>query len=176
MKQNRQYNINSNTIKIIKNIWMQNKVFGFYVGYKDFFLREVCCTLIEFSLFEQFIRMSKRLQNLDKPIAKSKAFLAPEVLLGALLGGLAYGIAGFITTPFDVVKSRSMVNYASKLGTFEIIKHVWKEAGIRGLFRGCTTRTALTGAGGFIYYCVFFKVLTYMGCASTFFEHRKKKY
>lgn len=174
MKQNRQYNINSNTFKIIKGIWKQNKVLGFYAGYKDFFFRELCCTLIEFTLFEQFIRMSKRLQNPSNSATKNKGLFTPEALLGASLGGLAYGIAGFITTPFDVIKSRSMVNFASKLGTINTAKHVWKEAGLRGLFKGCITRTILTGVGGLIYYTVFFNALSYMGCASTYFEHRKK--
>ena len=70
-------------------------------------------------------------------------------------GAISGGVASIVTTPFDVGKTRQQVYQqsgdASKAGLSQVVSpdkqsmpkllaQIYKEEGVRGLFRGCTPR------------------------------------
>ena len=90
-------------------------------------------------------------------------------LVTGCAAGLSGSLAALVTTPVDVVKTRIMLaagrngghakiedpgKVASK-GGFTIAKEIWREQGIRGLFRGGLLRSAWTMLGSGLYLSVY---------------------
>lgn len=176
IKQNSQYTNNTSSLKHLKNIWKEQKLRGMFTGYRDLLLREVTCTVLEFGILEFLLKNSSYFYKPKKLPFPFSYLLTPEEFQKGMMGGIAYGIAGFLTTPFDLIKSRRMVNTMPALSIASCFKHVYKESGIVGLYRGCISRTVLTGLGGLIYYCAFFRILDYMGIYSIFMGNRGEKH
>jgi len=67
-----------------------------------------------------------------------------------MAGGLAGAIAGFLTTPFDVVRTRHVLQSKAKIGNslIDTVDEVWKQEGPRAFFRGTAIRTIYLGLGG----------------------------
>ena len=66
-------------------------------------------------------------------------------------GSVAGAFAGFIVTPFDVIKTRLMTS-DNKLSTIQVVKEILSENGLPGLYRGATIRMAYLCAGGFAFF------------------------
>ncbi|KAB8254726.1 mitochondrial carrier domain-containing protein [Aspergillus pseudonomiae] len=89
------------------------------------------------------------------------------VLERAVLTGVAAGVAGtvasVVTTPIDVVKTRVMLGASQEevkgsektvgkvKGTLAVGREVWREEGVRGLFRGGALRSVWSAFGMSIY-------------------------
>jgi solute carrier family 25 S-adenosylmethionine transporter 26 len=88
---------------------------------------------------------------------------------------LAGMIAGALTTPFDVVKSRLMTNtLKTKSKTFrQWFVYIYKEEGILAYFKGWIPRTIYLGMNGFVYFLMYFSLLKYTKLDRTFYEIRK---
>lgn len=85
----------------------------------------------------------------------------------AVLTGIAAGVSGtvasVVTTPIDVVKTRVMLGAGGEelkgtektvrkvKGTLAVGREVWKEEGLRGLFRGGALRSVWSAFGMSIY-------------------------
>jgi solute carrier family 25, member 39/40 len=88
-----------------------------------------------------------------------------ELWMTSFISGLGSGtFAALVTTPFDVVKTRKQVKYnlassstanhlpssspsssSSSLGTFTMLRAIFKEEGLAGVFRGWNMRVARVG-------------------------------
>ena len=73
----------------------------------------------------------------DGPTSEWQVFEA-----NAIAGGVSGAIAGAITTPFDVVKTRMQVHRTSHVKTFPMMKEIFASEGIAGLFKGWSARSS----------------------------------
>ncbi|VDN96779.1 unnamed protein product [Rodentolepis nana] len=140
---------------------------GLYRGYVSTIVRDLPCALIQFPIWEAlktfFARRNHRRlleqhhsqgntehQNLPPP---STANLT--VFQFALCGFLSGAIAGTVTTPLDVAKTRIMLaEQDSALASGRIstaLKLVYKESGVLGCFAGILPRIGLMSLGGGIF-------------------------
>ncbi|VDD75151.1 unnamed protein product [Mesocestoides corti] len=140
---------------------------GMYRGYLSTILRELPFSLIQYPvwealktsvfwlqrLMERYNRTSHRQPGVDGASSLTKVQFA-------LCGALAGACAGGVTTPLDVIKTRIMlaeVSKASPKGAFAtsnvltVMRLVYSEAGIRGLFAGIVPRMSLLAVGGSIF-------------------------
>ncbi|RPA96810.1 mitochondrial carrier [Choiromyces venosus 120613-1] len=81
--------------------------------------------------------------------------------------GLSGGVAAWLTTPVDMVKTIIMLG-ASKRGgkrlrAADVAKSVWREEGVKGLWRGGALRGIWTAAGSGLYLGIYECILLAMG-------------
>lgn len=89
---------------------MKNKgLKGFYIGYTPTLIRDVVFSSIQLPLFE-YIR-TKKIFSKDN-----------EVLNSALSGSMAAIVAGFVSCPLDVIKTRLMTQDMNKKSIGSILK------------------------------------------------------
>lgn len=124
---------------------------GLYRGYRSTLIREIPFSSIQFPLWEGLKR------------ARAKATGHPATPLeSAICGCLAGGFAAAVTTPLDVAKTRIML--AHRLHThaegkvLEILKDIWTQRGIKGLYAGLIPRCFWIGVGGFLFLGAYEKV------------------
>ncbi|KAK1826053.1 mitochondrial carrier domain-containing protein [Podospora conica] len=151
-----------------------------WAGYKALAARNLPFTALQFPMFE-FLRgrlghgveqsTGTRSANGDQvgwrarvDGATSGRHLSSVGAVNAAAAAMSGATAALITTPLDVVKTRIMLASGSapeggavsrattgKLTGLIVAKTVYREAGIRGLFRGATLRIIWTALGSGIY-------------------------
>lgn len=134
---------------------------GFYRGYRATLQREIPFSCLQFPLYE-FLKyhwaIIKGVNELDSVRA-------------ATCGSIAGGVTGAITTPLDVLKTRTMLTCnrptsmistdlvaQSSYNPFIGIKELWMEGGFRKCFAGAIPRTLWISIGGFIFFGVYERV------------------
>ena len=75
-------------------------------------------------------------------------------------GGIAGGAAGFVTTPFDVIRTRLQTQATTTEGVsttsgLEMWRLTWAEGGLRSLFRGLGPRLLSYSPAGAITFCAY---------------------
>jgi solute carrier family 25 S-adenosylmethionine transporter 26 len=131
---------------------MKNGGIGaFYKGYGTTVLREIPFSFIQFPIYEQFKKTWASYQGYET-----------NPVQGAMCGSVAGAIAGGLTTPLDCAKTRIMLEAGSKAvqdgaaprytGTLTTLKIIHAEEGIKGLFKGLSTRVTWITIGGFIFF------------------------
>ena len=135
-------------------------------GYTALIARNLPFTALQFPVFEHLrsrIWEERRRGEANRP----QGLLETGVVTACSAGG-AGAIAAFVTTPSDVVKTRMMLTAGSsessneskvarsevqsaQKGAWAITKDVYRERGIRGLFRGGLFRSAWTAFGSGLY-------------------------
>lgn len=121
----------------IRTIVQKEGALGLYTGYKATLMRDIPYTMLEFGLYSQF----KKLLRLT--LGKSKLSGSQELLMGGVAGGLT----GFLTTPLDLAKTRLMTqavatgSAAHYKGVFDVMAKVARTEGMSGLFKGSVART-----------------------------------
>lgn len=66
------------------------------------------------------------------------------------LGAIAGTVTVYATQPFDTVKTRAQSAEGERLG--QAVRGVWRDAGVRGFWKGSTMRLArLVFAGGIVF-------------------------
>ncbi|VDK31942.1 unnamed protein product [Taenia asiatica] len=123
---------------------------GMYRGYISTILRELPFSLIQYPIWESLKRFMERYNRSrtggDGSLSKGQF---------ALCGAMAGAFAGACTTPFDVIKTRIML--AEKQSAFStsnvltVMRLIYTEAGVRGLFAGLVPRVSLLAIGGSIF-------------------------
>ncbi|XP_075553191.1 mitochondrial S-adenosylmethionine carrier protein-like isoform X4 [Dermacentor variabilis] len=85
-------------------------------------------------------------------------FANPDSLVtwqAAVCGAISGGIAGGLTTPLDVAKTRIILaertSHLADGSMYAALKTVWHEKGLPGLFSGVTPRVVSLSVGGFIF-------------------------
>lgn len=112
----------------------------FVFGYKETLFRDLPFSALQFAFYERFRQLAIIFQNTDDlPISL-------ELLTGASAGGLA----GTLTTPLDVIKTRSQVTNESSsakqsLSILKALSSIYKNESIWGLFSGVGPRFIWTG-------------------------------
>jgi len=119
---------------------------GFYRGFGSTIIREIPFTSLQFPMYELFkLRFARYLQR--KQLGAHEA---------ALCGSVAGGIAAALTTPLDVLKTRTMLDLRdpSKCdvpGLLTRFKQIYTNEGVKVLFAGVVPRTLWISAGGAVF-------------------------
>ncbi|XP_071721970.1 uncharacterized protein [Rutidosis leptorrhynchoides] len=119
------------------SICREQGIKGLYAGYGSTLARDVPFAGLMVMFYESLKDASEH--------GKKKWNLTHHVnntFEGLILGGLAGGLSAYLTTPFDVIKTRmqvqgSTVRYKS---WFDAIHKIWKTEGAKGMFRGSIPR------------------------------------
>lgn len=140
-----QYNYRGLT-DAIKTITRTEGMGVFVYGYKETLFRDLPFSALQFAFYERFRQLAIYYNQSDQ------LSVPTELLTGAAAGGLA----GTLTTPLDVVKTRIQTATplegadASKgsvamLSTTKALRTIYKQEGILGLFSGVGPRFIWTG-------------------------------
>lgn len=116
---------------------------GVYRGFGTTIMREVPFSFIQFPLWEYLKLQWEPTTGLPlTPISVA--------VCGAISGGIAAGL----TTPLDVIKTRIMLAEAGTKNTTvtKLIKSIYREKGIKGLFAGFVPRVMWITLGGSIFF------------------------
>ncbi|CAO2826363.1 unnamed protein product [Amaranthus hypochondriacus] len=118
---------------------------GLYAGYGSFLLRDLPFDAIQFCIYEQ-IRLGYKLAARREPND-------PE---NAIIGAFAGAITGAVTTPFDVIKTRLMVQGSTKQykGIYDCVRTIVREEGSHVFLKGTGARVLWIGIGGAIFFGV----------------------
>ncbi|XP_061933869.1 S-adenosylmethionine mitochondrial carrier protein homolog isoform X1 [Apis cerana] len=119
-----------------------------YCGYWSTVLRDMPFSLIQFPIWE-YLKKNWSL-HVDREILPIES---------AICGAIAGGISATATTPFDVIKTRIMLSHrnekTSKLKILYILKDIYKDKGLQGLFAGVSPRVIWITLGGFIFFGIY---------------------
>ena len=74
-------------------------------------------------------------------------------------------IAGFLTTPCDVIKTRMMTNTVKqyKITPWQWVKKTINEEGPKALFKGWHVRIMYLGFGGMVYFGCYRTMIKFIG-------------
>eukprot|EP00440_Ansanella_granifera_P016803 gb/GFBE01018258.1/.p1 GENE.gb/GFBE01018258.1/~~gb/GFBE01018258.1/.p1 ORF type:complete len:278 (+),score=62.06 gb/GFBE01018258.1/:1-834(+) len=131
----------------VSSTWKQGGIRSFYVGYGTTVMREIPFSFIQFPIYEQFKKTWSAWQGRET-----------NPVQGAACGSVAGAIAGGLTTPLDVAKTRIMLEKVEEgaakryTGTSQTLKIIHAEEGVAGLFKGLSPRVTWITIGGFIFF------------------------
>lgn len=134
-------------------------------GYSALAARDLPFTALQFPAFEWMkgALIARREKERARARARARGTTAAagvgvfeRAWIAAVSAGVAGSAAAWVTTPFDVVKTRMMLEASGKDGgrkmnAFKVGKEVLHQEGLRGLFRGGLIRAALTILGNGLY-------------------------
>lgn len=135
---------------------------GLFAGYGAFILRDLPFDAIEFAAYEA-------LKSVYSKFTKRRLNTFEAAATGAIAGGFTgfksrrsrfqefCAFLGLVTTPFDVLKTRFMIQGASKeyKNILDAIRKISMEEGPSAFFKGWQARLLWISMGG----CVFFAAL-----------------
>ncbi|QDZ19814.1 mitochondrial carrier protein [Chloropicon primus] len=132
-------------ITAMKTIVRQEGFTGVYAGYKSFLLRDITFDVIEFVSYEQIRNFYLQSKG---PDAKLNA------LEGSGIGAVAGALTATFTTPFDVIKTRMMLQGTNKVyaGVFDCTRKMIAEEGMGALFKGVGPRVTWISIGGAVFF------------------------
>ncbi|XP_055711782.1 S-adenosylmethionine mitochondrial carrier protein homolog [Phlebotomus papatasi] len=152
---------NRSAISILRHaLRTEGFIGGLYRGFGTTLSREIPFSLIQFPLWEYF--KATWSEHRGEPLASAHV---------AICGALAGAIAGGITTPFDVAKTRIMLanqGEAQKNNMFSVLRNIYAREGISGLFSGFIPRVMWISIGGTIFFGVYDFVSSTISASSIF--------
>ncbi|XP_052865439.1 S-adenosylmethionine mitochondrial carrier protein homolog [Anopheles cruzii] len=116
---------------------------GLYRGFGTTVMRDVPFSLIQFPLWEYFKQHWSTVTGTP---------LTPVSV--AICGAVSGAVAAGLTTPLDVAKTRIMLaeQMENKRGMGRILRGIYRERGIRGVFAGFVPRVMWITLGGAIFF------------------------
>lgn len=119
-----------------------------YRGYGSTVLRDLPFGIIQMPLWEYFkLYWTRKVQRRCSPLE------------GAACGSASVAISAAITTPLDVAKTRIMLSSTSaekeETKIWTMLKEVYRDHGVKGLFAGFFPRVTGFTIGGFIFFGVY---------------------
>lgn len=119
-------------------------------GYTALAARDLPFTALQFPAFEYLKETLVAVRSKSTQGGKAVEEVFERAWISAVSAGLAGSAAAWVTTPFDVVKTRMMLEAGAKdngrgrRSGLHIGKEVLREEGMRGLFRGGFIRATFT--------------------------------
>jgi hypothetical protein len=116
-------------------------------------MREIPFTIVQFSLWEYFKASYSSRQHRLQGRQPGSVTAAESALFGSMAGAIAAGL----TTPLDVLKTRIMLarkdssTSTKRAGALRVLKQIWMQEGVSGLFRGFVPRVGWISTGGAIF-------------------------
>ncbi|KAF4658458.1 hypothetical protein FOL46_006949 [Perkinsus olseni] len=149
LKQNRQAGQFGTYREVVSHIYRNFGVGGFFTGYLATLAREIPFGFIEFPIWEKLKAYLARMQGREQVTPFG----------GAICGAIAGGIAAAVTTPLDVVKTRSMLSIkATETGSAPFLKtmmDIVRTEGPRALTKGMLPRVIQVSSGGIIFFGIY---------------------
>jgi len=145
--QNQQVGRYASFAEAVGSTYKSGGIRAFYVGYGTTVMREIPFSFIQFPIYEQFKKSLAAWQGSET-----------SAIQGAACGSAAGAIAGGVTTPLDVAKTRIMLEKPEEgvakryTGTVAALKILHAEEGVAGLFKGFGPRVTWITIGGFIFF------------------------
>ncbi|KAK7735255.1 S-adenosylmethionine transporter [Cytospora paraplurivora] len=120
-----------------------------YRGWGITILREVPFTVIQFPLWEALKSYSREKR---RSAGGGGGGGGSDVSAGesALYGTVSGGVAAAITTPLDVIKTRTMLS-AERQKVWDIVTGIYRQQGIRSFFAGIGPRVMWISIGGAVF-------------------------
>ena len=115
--------------------------FGLYRGFTATIQREIPFAAIQFPVYEG---LKKKLAGEDRTKM-------------ALCGSAAGGLTAFLTTPLDVLKTRTMLDTTTQ--SPPSFRTLWREGKVKSLFAGAVPRVLWISIGGFVFFGVYEKII-----------------
>ncbi|KAG0343221.1 hypothetical protein BG004_005434 [Podila humilis] len=159
--------LHSGPLSVVRHIYTQNGIRGFYLGHFPTFLRETGGGAAWFGSYEAICRLLIARDQQAAPLGKTvtqKDLSAPQLMLAGAIAGMAYN---FILFPADCIKSHIQTQDelrshrhgipTPRLGFLATGKEIFRSEGLRGLYRGCgitVARSAPSSAVIFLTYCI----------------------
>ncbi|KAK3067376.1 S-adenosylmethionine transporter [Teratosphaeriaceae sp. CCFEE 6253] len=131
----------------VSRVWRE-----LYRGWSITVFREVPFTVIQFPLWEGMKRYAlQRRQHLN-PAASTAGpgALQTGAAESALYGSLSGAIAAGLTTPLDVLKTRTMLA-RERQSVAALASRIWRDEGSRAFFAGVGPRTIWISIGGAVF-------------------------
>ena len=135
-----------NFLTVLYKIYKTEGGFGLYRGFTATIQREIPFSAIQFPIYESL----------------KKNFAGEDRKKMAICGSLAGGVTAFLTTPLDVLKTRTMLNTNSD---YPSLKKIWNEGRIRSLFAGAIPRVLWVSIGGFVFFGVYENIIQFLSRA-----------
>jgi hypothetical protein len=116
-------------------------------------MREIPFTIVQFSLWEYFKASYSERQQRMRGRQPGLVSAAESAVFGSVAGAIAAGL----TTPLDVLKTRIMLARkesgasSKRAGAVIVLRQIWTQEGIPGLFRGFVPRVGWISTGGAIF-------------------------
>lgn len=136
---------NLSSVQLLYQSYKQEGLFrGVYRGFGTTIMREVPFSLIQFPLWEYLKTQWEPTMGIPS---------APWTV--AMCGAAAGGFAAALTTPLDVIKTRIMLaesGSSSRTSITKIVKSIYREKGIGGLFAGVVPRVMWITIGGAVFF------------------------
>lgn len=146
IKQRLQSGQGTNAVPLIKSMYANSGLAGFYSGLPGMLARDIPYRAMQLPMYEVVRDAYTEHFCTDREIMPHEA-----MLLGACVGMVAAGL----TTPLDVVKSRMMVGTAVGKGVSTVLRDIYAEAGVKGLFKGAEQRIGYLGLNNAIFFNVY---------------------
>ncbi|KAF8060543.1 SAMC1 [Scenedesmus sp. PABB004] len=127
----------------VRAILAREGVRGLYAGYGAFLLRDLPFDAIEFVAYEQLRKAAGRVLRRD-----------PNPLEVSLVGAVAGGFTGIVTTPLDVLKTRLMTQGTSGRYTslLDATLTIARTEGLAAFMSGWQPRLIWISLGGFVFF------------------------
>lgn len=148
-------------LQVIKTIYKQAGLKGFYPSYRATILRNVPSAVIRFTLYEEFKHhLAKRTKvsksgahTGKKEVEDENNKMSRQHLLYLIAGSIASSISSGLTTPLDVIKTRISTGLLPpSTGVLSALKMIARTEGYPVLYKGLQARmiwSALFGGIGF---------------------------
>ena len=125
-------------MQCVRQMMKQEGLAAFYASYPTTLLMNLPFMAVHFAGYEAFKLL---LTPADQP---DSHHIVQELLAGAMTGALA----GFVSTPLDVVKTRiqTQVMVTGEAGAvpaksaLQVVRSIWRAQGVRGFMRGASAR------------------------------------
>mmetsp|Transcript_106896 Transcript_106896/g.300563 ORF Transcript_106896/g.300563 Transcript_106896/m.300563 type:complete len:342 (+) Transcript_106896:1-1026(+) len=117
----------------ISSILKTEGIKGLFAGYYATLVRDVPYTMLELGVYENVKMLIRRFREREALNGMEEAFAA------AVTGGLA----AFLTTPLDLIKTKLMLQGTTGgqySGIFDAVGSIYQRSGLDGLFVGSTAR------------------------------------
>jgi solute carrier family 25 (mitochondrial S-adenosylmethionine transporter), member 26 len=129
-----------NFVSVLLKLVQSEGPSGLYRGFTATIQREIPFAALQFPIYE----------------ALKQKFAHDDRSKMALCGSVAGGITAFLTTPLDVLKTRTMLNLNVEEPSF---RNIWKEGKVKSLFSGAVPRVIWVSVGGFVFFGVYEKIM-----------------
>jgi len=122
------------------SIYNADGILGFYKGFTPLCMRDVPYTMLELGLYDFLKRTYSDMRNNDRKDGAEVSLTQMEEICAAAMTG---GIAGYVTTPFDTLKTKLMVDDQMMYTGFVdcLVKSI-NEHGLDSLCQGGVARIA----------------------------------
>ncbi|KAK7489730.1 hypothetical protein BaRGS_00019125 [Batillaria attramentaria] len=151
VKQRAQASPSLSSVTVFRQTLAAEGARGLYRGYVTTVAREIPFSLIQFPLWE-LLKKEWSLRT-QQPVAAWQS---------SICGAVAGGISASLTTPLDVAKTRIMLaekgSAVAEGSMTYVMKQVYLERGVAGLFSGVVPRVTWISVGGAIFLGVYDKV------------------